>query len=59
MLLHHGSRGHFFRTLSVAAGALGFVLDVFVLPLLFAAGASQVFALWHVASSFSNDQAGL
>jgi hypothetical protein len=51
VLFHHGSRGDFFGAAPVAPALLRAFLDVFVLALLFRAGAAKVLAGWHGATS--------
>jgi hypothetical protein len=48
VLFHHGARGDFFGALAVTTGTLSRLSDVFVLALLFAAGATQMLLVWHI-----------
>jgi hypothetical protein len=48
MLPHHSASSDLFGSLAVAAGALGGFFDVFVLPLFFRTGASEMTFYCHV-----------
>lgn len=50
VIFHDGSRGDFLGALAVSAGLFCAVFDVLILPLLFRANSSQVFASWHLHS---------
>ena len=50
-LFHHCPGRDFFGAFAVTAGPLSGLFDVFVLALLFAAGAPEMLLTWHVISS--------
>jgi hypothetical protein len=47
MMLHHGSRSHFFGASTISAASLRTLFDMFVLTLFLGTYASQVFLSWH------------
>jgi hypothetical protein len=51
MPLHHRSRSHFLRSLSIAAGSLCAVLDMLVLALLLLAYTTQALSFGHFLSN--------
>lgn len=48
VFLHYGARSDFLRTFAVTTGPLSGLFDMFILALLFAAGAPNVFFTWHI-----------